>query len=82
MVIIGLCFLLIEWLLFGEGGTVRLKLDFQGQGGGRMLDVDGQGGWGSWNLDNFHGCHICIIPQESSILKSQMLFLFFSNKWS
>ena len=25
---------------------VRLKLDVQDQGGGRILDVDGQGGWG------------------------------------
>ena len=27
-----------------EGGLVRLKLDAQGQGGGEILDVDGQGG--------------------------------------
>ena len=31
-----------EW----KGGG-RLKLDVQGQGGGRILDVDEQGGWGS-----------------------------------
>ena len=43
------CFLLIDWLSFGEreeGGRIRLKLDVQGQGGGRILEVDGQGGWG------------------------------------
>ena len=33
----------IDWLSFGGG--VHMKLDFQGQGGGRILDVDGQGGW-------------------------------------
>ena len=27
-----------------EGGLVRLKLDVQGQGGGKILDVYGQGG--------------------------------------
>ena len=30
----------------GEGGGNRLKLDVQGQEGGKILDVDGQGGWG------------------------------------
>ena len=30
-----------------EGGRVRLKLDVQGQGGGRILDVDGHVGRGS-----------------------------------
>ena len=28
------------------GGGVQLKLDVQGQGGGRILDVDWQGGGG------------------------------------
>ena len=38
------CFLLIDWLSFGEGGGgVRLKLDVQDQGDRRILDVDGQG---------------------------------------
>ena len=36
---LGLCVLLIDWLSFVGG--VRLKLDVQGQGGGRILDVDG-----------------------------------------
>ena len=31
----------------GVGGRFRLKLDVQGQGGRRILDVDRQGGWGS-----------------------------------
>ena len=30
-------------------GSVRLKLDIQGRGGGRMLGVDGQGGGGLKN---------------------------------
>ena len=29
----------------GRGLGVRLKLDVQGQGGGKVLDVDGQRGW-------------------------------------
>ena len=45
--ILGLCFLLIDWLSFGEGGGVRLKLDVQDHGYRRILDVDGQGGGGS-----------------------------------
>ena len=40
---------------------VRLKLNVQGQGGERILDIDGQGSW-SWKLGNFHGRHICSIP--------------------
>ena len=43
---------LTDWLLFGKG-RVRLNLDGQGQGGGRILDVDGQGGGRSWKLENF-----------------------------
>ena len=31
----------------GWGRGVRLKLDVQGQGGGKSLDVDGQWGGGS-----------------------------------
>ena len=45
-VILRLCFLLIDGLSFGEGRGVRLKLGIQGQGGGRIFDVDGQGGGG------------------------------------
>ena len=37
----------IEEGVVGWGGGVHLKLDFQGQEGGRILDVDGQEGWGS-----------------------------------
>ena len=38
-------FSLIYWLSFGNG--LRLKLDVEGQGGGRTLGVDGQEGGGS-----------------------------------
>ena len=31
----------------GGGGRVRLKLDVQGEGGERILDIDGQSGEGS-----------------------------------
>ena len=30
--------------------------------GGNVLDVDGHGGGESWKLDNFHGGHLCIVP--------------------
>ena len=47
IVILGLCCLLIDWLPFENGRWgVRLKLDVQGQRGGRILDVDGKRGWG------------------------------------
>ena len=47
-------FFLIDWLSFGKDrGGNRLKLDFQGQGVGRILDVDGQGGGGSEDLTIF-----------------------------
>ena len=37
----------------GGGGAGRLKLGVQGQGGGRILDVDGQGGWGVLKTGQF-----------------------------
>ena len=43
MVILGLCILLTDWLSYGEGGTVCLKLDVQGQGSGSILDIAEQG---------------------------------------
>ena len=43
-------------------GGFHLKLYMQGQEGGDVLDVDGQGGWGSWKLSNFQGHNMCIIP--------------------
>ena len=51
-----------DWLSFGrvvgEGGGgggwwFRLKLDVQGQGGGRILDVDGQGVQGVLKIAQF-----------------------------
>ena len=47
IVMFELCFLLINWLSFREGAGVGLKLDVQCQGGGRILDLEGQGGGGS-----------------------------------
>ena len=35
------------------------KLGRPSQGGGKFLDVDGQGRGGSWKLDIFHGRHVC-----------------------
>ena len=60
-----------DWLSFEEGermGGIGLKLDVQAQGGGRILNVDGQGSGGSLKLDNFHGRHMCIIPKVFAIL--------------
>ena len=34
-------------------GGVCLNLDVQGQGDGRILDVDGQGGWGVLKIGQF-----------------------------
>ena len=60
--VLGLCFLLINWLSFGKG--IRLKLDFKCQGGGRSSDVDGQGRVGDLNIQ---GCHISIIPKHNAL---------------
>ena len=57
IVILGLRFLLIDLLSFGEG-WVRLKLNVQGQGCGRILEVACQGGRGSRKLDNFRGRYV------------------------
>ena len=43
---------LIDWLSI-EKGEVHSKSDVQGQGGGRILDTDGQGGWGVLKIGQF-----------------------------
>ena len=53
IVILESCSILIDSLLFGEGGGGCLKLDVQGQGGGRFSDVGGQGGWGVLKIGQF-----------------------------
>ena len=53
---------------------VCLKLDVQGEGGRSILKVDGQGGWGSWKLDNFQGRHIYIIPKIITLYWKGMLY--------
>ena len=55
IVILGLCFLLFDCLSSEEAGGrgVRLKLNVQGQGGGRILDVDEQMGWGVLKIGQF-----------------------------
>ena len=56
---LGLWFLLIDWISCGErrafiqNWTSKVK-----QGGGRILDVAGQGCWGSWKFNNFQGRHM------------------------
>ena len=64
-VILGSCFFLIDWLSFGYSETererVRFKLNVEGQGGERILDVDGQGGVGGLeNWTNFMDI-ICVL---------------------
>ena len=44
------------WRMWREG--VCLKLDVQGQGGEKILEVDGQEVGASLKLDNFHGRHV------------------------
>ena len=51
-----------NWLVIIWRRGIRLKLDVQVQVGGRILDVDGKGGGGSYKLDNFHGRHMFITP--------------------
>ena len=39
------------------------KIRRPSSGGGKILNVDGQeAGWRVLKLDNFHGLHLCIIP--------------------
>ena len=42
IVILRLCFLLIDWLITWRRWWVHLKQDIQGRGGGSILDVDGR----------------------------------------
>ena len=44
--------IVLSWFV-GECGEIRLKLDVRSQGGGKILDVDGQVDGGFWKLSNF-----------------------------
>ena len=50
------------WFINWRGGGGSFEIGHPRSRGQRILDVDGQGDEGSWKLDNFHGCHMCIIP--------------------
>ena len=73
-----------DWLSFGrvvgEGGGggwwFRLKLDVQGQGGGRIWDVDGQGVQGVLKIA--HGSHICMIIRNLTETVA-LVFVHFSE---
>ena len=39
--------------VWGGGGGVRLKLEVQSQGNGKILDVDGHVGWGVLKIRQF-----------------------------
>ena len=56
-------------------GVVRLKLDVQGQVGGRSLDVDGQGGGGSLENWIIFMNVVCV----SSIIKKSDFFFYFEG---
>ena len=38
---------------WGGGGEVHLKLNVEGQGGGRIFDLDEQGGWEILKIGQF-----------------------------
>ena len=55
-------------------GTLGLKLDVQGQGGGKNFGHRWTGGRGrSWKLDNFLGSHMCIVPKSNKQRKCRIL---------
>ena len=46
----------------GGGGWLRwihLKVDVEGQVGGKLLDVDGHGGWETLKIREFSWSHMC-----------------------
>ena len=53
----------MEW----AAGGVRLKLDVQGQGGGRILDVDRQGGVGGLENGQFSWISYVYYPKRKQI---------------
>ena len=61
---------------FGERRT-RLKLDVEGQGGGRILDVVGEGGLGSLQNWTIFMDFICVLS-----LKPFVLCAKFHKNWS
>ena len=63
-----------NWLvIIWRGKGVRLELDVQGQGGGRILDVVGQGGWGVLNIGQFSWTSYVYHPLMN---KSVVFFIF------
>ena len=51
-----------------------MKLDVQDQGGGRILDTDGQKGWGFLKIGQFHEHHMCIIPNAAMWFDKEVFF--------
>ena len=61
MVILGLCFVLIDWLSFGKRGSFVWNWTSEVNGVEiAWTQIDKRSGR-NWKLDNFHGRHICII---------------------
>ena len=65
---------LIYWLLLGEGRFVWIWTS-KGKGVGIFWTQMDQGDRGSWKLDNFHECHMCIIPNLKWIFASQLFLI-------
>ena len=61
----------------GEGGFGSFKIGRSMSRGGKILNVDGQRGCGSWKLDNFHGRHMCIVLNVK--FKTLLLYNFVKN---
>ena len=55
-------------IIWKEGGGARLKLNVQGQGGGRILDADGQVGWGVLKIEQLSWTSYMYHPLSRSIL--------------
>ena len=58
--------LLFHSLLETVRERVHLKLDVQGQGVRNLFWCRWTGGRGSGKLDNFHGPHMCIVPNKNN----------------
>ena len=80
-VMLGLCFILIDWLVLAAG-RVHVKLDVQVRVGGKILDIAERRGvlW-SWKLDKFLGCHICVVPKHLAATVLGWIFLIFLFSW-
>ena len=64
-----------------EGGEGCLKLDVQGQGRGRIFDVDGQVGWTVLKIGQFSGTSYVYHVVRMPIERCQKQLLFNKHKY-